>query len=130
MTVIADTAIWVDYLRRGRSGAGAALDDLLARGELMVCGPVVAEILAGAADRHRVELWTLLAGLPWADLGRGQWRRVGEVAAALRKRGAEVPLTDIEIAVAAVEADAALWTRDRDFERIAAVLSELRRHEP
>jgi predicted nucleic acid-binding protein len=125
-----DTAIWVDYLRRGRAGPAAALDGLLERGEAMVTGPIVAEILAGTAERHRVELWSLFAGLPWAEIGRAQWRRVGDVAGALRKRGAEVALTDIEIAVAAVDAGAALWTRDRDFDRVGAVLKDLRRFEP
>ena len=130
MSVIADTTIWVDYLRRGRSGRAAGLDDLLARGEAVVCGPIVAEILAGASDRHRLELWSLFAGLPWVDLGRAQWRRVGEVAAALRDRGAAVPLTDIEIAVAAVDGGAEVWTLDSDFDRIASVLAELRRYAP
>jgi predicted nucleic acid-binding protein len=39
-----------------------------------------------------------------------------------------VPLTDIEIAVAAIESGAALWTRDGDFERIAQVVPELKRY--
>lgn len=92
-----------------------------------MCGPVAAELVAGTAQRQRAALWELLAGLSWSDIGRAQWRRVGEAAAALRDRGASVPLTDVEIAVAAVEAGASLWTRDRDFDRIAAALPELRR---
>lgn len=73
------------------------------------------------------ELWTLLSGLAWADLGPDGWRRVGEVAAALRARGASVPLTDSEIAVAAAASGARLWSRDSDFARIGAVLPELER---
>ena len=36
-----------------------------------------------------------------------------------------VPLTDVEIDVAAVAAGAQVWTRDADFHRIASVLEEL-----
>jgi len=92
-----------------------------------VCGPVVAELLAGVVATRRDELWQLLAGLPWADLGRPEWRRVGDVAGAMRRSGTTVALTDVEIAVAAVTAGAELWSRDSDFDRIAGVLPELRR---
>lgn len=127
MSVLADTSVWVEYLLTARSGKAARLDELLANGEVVMCGPVAAELLAGTTERQRAALWQLLAGLSWSDIGRRAWRRVGEVAAALRDRGGSVPLTDLEIAVAAVEAGASLWTRDRDFDRIAAALPELRR---
>lgn len=128
MSVLPDTSVWIDYLRRGQRGRSAALDSILQRGEAVVCGPVVAELLAGAAASDRDELWSLLASLPWAEIGRAQWRRAGEVAAALRERGTTAPLTDIEIAVAAADADAELWTRDSDFDRIVGVLPGLRRY--
>ena len=37
-----------------------------------------------------------------------------------------MPLIDLLIAVAAVRADASLWTRDTDFERVAGVLPDLK----
>ena len=120
MTVLADTSIWVDYLRGGRHSKAARLDDLLLAGEIVVCGPVVAEILAGAKAPDRSKLWLLMAGLPWADLGRVQWQTVGETAAHLREKGVSVALTDIEIAVAAVDSSSRVWTRDADFPRIKA----------
>jgi predicted nucleic acid-binding protein len=130
VTVLADTSVWVQYLRRGRAGPAALLDDLLAKGEVVVCGPVVAELVAGAPADRRAELVGLLNALPWADLGRLQWAMVGEVAARLREQGFSTALTDIEIAVAAVHARAELWTRDSDFARIAKVLDSLSLFEP
>ena len=91
----------------------------------MVCGPVVAELLAGARPADRGRLSDLLASLPWADLGHPQWRQVGDVAARLREHGWQVPLTDIAIAVAAADARAEVWTHDSDFRRIAGVLPDL-----
>jgi predicted nucleic acid-binding protein len=96
----------------------------------VVCGPVVAEILAGAKASDRNTLWLLFTGLPWANLAPLQWQRVGDVAALLRERGEVTALTDIEIAVAAVDSSSQLWTRDDDFQRIRGVLPALRFFEP
>lgn len=126
MIVLPDTSIWVDYLRHGQTGTAWELDELLEGGEVVVCGPVVAELLAGAGAPQRAQLWHLLSALRWAEIARGQWRRVGEVAAALRAQGASVALTDVEIAVAAADVQAALWTTDSDFDRITGVVEELR----
>ncbi len=130
MTVIADTSIWVEYLRRGKESEAARLDDLLVAGDVVACGPVVAELLAGAKPLDRARLWLLMTGLPWADLGPVQWQSVGETAARLRERGEAVALSDIEIAVAAVDSSSRLWTRDSDFKRVRDVLPALQFFEP
>lgn len=130
MIVLPDTSIWVDYLRKGQAGGAWALDDLLRTRAVVVCGPVMAELLAGARPSDRADLWVLFQGLPWTPLEVKEWLRVGEVAAALRERGLTVALTDVEIAVSAASAGAGLWTRDSDFERISRVLPELQRYQP
>lgn len=130
MTVLADTSIWVDYLRRGRRSEARRLDELLVAGEVVVCGPVVAEILAGAKTPDRSTLWVLFAGLPWANLGPVQWQSVGDAAGRLRERGETTALTDIEIAVAAIDSSSQLWTGDADFLRIRGVLPALRLFQP
>lgn len=130
MTVLADTSIWVEYLRRGEESPAARLDNLLVAGEIVVCGPVVAELLAGAKSADRGRLWLLLTGLPWADLGPVQWQSVGEAAARLRDRGETVALTDIEIAVAAVDSSSRLWTQDSDFQRVRGVMPGLQFFDP
>ncbi len=129
MTVLADTSIWVDFLRGGDLDVGSVLDGLLAAEEVVMCGPVAAELFAGTAVRAP-ELWSLLAGLRWVELGRAEWRQVGEASSALRRRGATVPLTDLVIAVAALAADASLWSRDSDFDRVGEVLPTLARFTP
>jgi predicted nucleic acid-binding protein len=130
LSVVADTSVWVSYLRKGRASEAARLDDLLVAGEIVVCGPVVAEILAGAKAEDRNKLWLLFTGLPWANLGPVQWQSVGDVAGRLRERGEMTALTDIEIAVAAVESSSRIWTHDSDFQRVAGVLPALRFFEP
>lgn len=129
MTVLPDTSIWVDYFR-GAEPAATSLDRLLAEEEPVMCGPILAELVAGVTATRRDELWLALAGLPFVELGREAWARAGEVAHELRARGARVPLLDVLIAVAAIRSGASLWTRDGDFERIAQVVPDLQLHRP
>lgn len=125
MRLLPDTSVWVDYLRGGASGPAGELDGLLERGTVLVCGPVVAELLAGAAPAQRDELWMALGSLSWAEIDRAAWRQAGEVANDLRRSGTSVPLTDVVIAVACARSEATLWTNDRDFQRIREALPQL-----
>jgi predicted nucleic acid-binding protein len=101
------------------------LEEHLEQESVVVCGPVLAELLAGTPPERRDDLWLALGSLPWAELDHAGWRRAGEVANDLRRTGRSVPLTDVVIAVACMRAGASLWTLDRDFEAIGAVLPEL-----
>ena len=125
MTVLVDTSVWIDYFR-GTEPVAAELSRMLADEPPVICGPILAELVAGTPSAHREDVWLALAGLPFVELGRDDWTRAGEVAHALRTGGSGVPLLDILIAVAAVSAGAVLWTRDTDFERIREVLDGLR----
>ena len=121
MKVLPDTSIWVEFLRHGTAGPAAALDGLLAKGSVVVCGPVISELLVGAAPEDHDELWGTVGSLPWADIDREGWKTIGQVGGRLRKRGLSLPLTDVVIAVASVTSGAALWSDDQDFGRIADV---------
>ncbi len=120
--LLPDTSIWVAYLRGGAEGLTQELNLALDRREVLACGPVVAELVAGARPPDRAALIASLTGLAWADLNHNAWQSVGLLAAELRDRGQTLPLTDLEIAVAAHTAGATLWTADRHFERVAALL--------
>lgn len=55
---------------------------------------------------------------------------LGETAARLRERGETIALSNIEIAVAAVDSSSRLWTRDSDFKRARGALPALRFFDP
>lgn len=132
--ILADTSIWVEYLRTGppppnESGSASpaeALDAAIQREQVLTCGPVAAELLAGARGRQRDELAEQLGAQPWIDIKRSDWLTIGHTAAKLQERGQTTPLIDVQIAICAVTAEAELWTLDHDFERIAGVLDGLR----
>jgi predicted nucleic acid-binding protein len=125
MSVLPDTSAWIRYLRFGANGEAADLGSLLQEREVVTCGPIVAELLVGTKPERQVELAIMLDAVPWIELSRREWRRVGEVGALLRARGATVALTDIKIAVAAEVGEAAVWTFDSDFERLITVMPKL-----
>lgn len=127
--VLPDTSVWVDFSRRGTRGRGAGLAELLDAGEVATCGPVAAELLAGAEGEVAERMWETLDSLPWAQLHPQGWHQVGMLAGALRREGEALPLTDLEIAVAAASAGYVLWTLDDDFERLRSALPELTLHE-
>ncbi len=128
--VLPDTSVWVDFSRRGKRGDAAALAELLDSGEVATCGPVAAELLAGAEGEVAERIWETLSSLPWAQLDQAAWREVGATARRLRRDGQTLPLTDIAIAVAAARAGHALWGLDSHFERIPAALDSLELYEP
>lgn len=123
--VLPDTSVWIQYFR-SRSGAeGDRLEALIAAGEVAICGPVLAELLAGAGDSQREAIVGTVGGLPFAGLDRASWEEVGAVGSRLRLSGQTLPLTDLAIAVAAARAGHVLWSLDSDFERIAPALEGL-----
>jgi predicted nucleic acid-binding protein len=135
--ILADTSVWVEYLRTAPSSASSregrpssspaeALDARIEQEQVLTCGPVVAELLAGARGPQRDELAEQLGAQPWIDLKRADWLMVGQTASKLRERGQTTPLIDVQIAVCATVAEAELWTLDGDYERIAQSLDGLR----
>ena len=128
--VLVDTSVWVDFARRGERGRAVAMRDLLDAGEVATCGPVAAELLAGAEGEVAERIWGTLSSLPWAELGAAGWREVGIAAGRLRRGGETLPLTDLAIAVAANRADHAVWSFDADFGRIRDALEDFELYEP
>jgi predicted nucleic acid-binding protein len=123
--VLPDTSIWIAYLRPGGEDITRELSATLERREVLACGPVVAELVAGARPRDRATLLASLAGLPWAELDHQAWQSVALLAGELRDRGQVIALTDLEIAVAAHSSGAALWSSDHHFKRLVPILTGL-----
>lgn len=128
--VLPDTSVWIPYFRSGGGAEGDRLEALIEDEEVAICGPVLAELLAGAGDAQHGSIVETVGDLPLAGLDRGSWQDVGAVARRLRQVGQTLPLTDLAIAVAAARAGHALWSLDSDFERIAPVLDGLELYQP
>jgi predicted nucleic acid-binding protein len=122
--ILADTSVWIDYLRGPSSAAGDEFDERLAAHDVLMCGPVAIELLTGVEASERLRLWEIFTAMQWADVDRADWFVAGDVRAELRSQGIQVSLPDVLIAAAAL-GRATLWTRDRHFQQIADVLEAL-----
>ena len=122
--VLADTSVWVSFLRRGPALA-PAFSKALEERRVVTVGPVVAELLQGVAAEARTEVEQRLGAMPFVPLGRREWIIAGHVSGALRGRGTPVNLVDVAIATAARSAEIPVLTADRDFLKIAEVIGDL-----
>lgn len=122
--ILADTSVWIDYLRGAPTATADELDQRLVGHDVLMCGPVAAELLTGLEAAERMRLWETLSAMEWAEVARADWFVAGDLRAELRARGIQVSLADVLIAGAA-SGRATLWTRDKAFGEIAGVLEGL-----
>ncbi len=128
--VIADSSVWIDYLRRGDGPAADALDHALRRREVRLLPTVVQEVLQGADSPARFAAWRqAFEALPaartddphfTATLAAGLYARCRWAGFTVRSAN------DCLIAASCIELDEPLLHLDRDFERIAGVEPRLR----
>lgn len=124
--MIADSSVWIHYLRTPDTEVGRELARLLDEDQVATTGVVLAEVLQGTrTERDFARLQSVFELLPYVELSKATWTRAAEIAVELRKEGRLIPMTDLSIAAAALAADDEVFTLDEHFGRI----SGLRLHE-
>ncbi|MBI2935391.1 MAG: PIN domain-containing protein [Chloroflexi bacterium] len=117
--VIIDTLVWVQTLRAGASAEQREVDKLLAQGEVVMVGAILAEVLQGARSQREFEdLRGRLTALPYVAETKETWTMVGAFSYQLRQQGATLVLVDLLIAALALEGDHRLYTLDDHFQRV------------
>ena len=120
--VLADTSIWIHFLRGSGEHYHKRLVPLLMADRLAITPVIVMEILAGAkSPKEYDKLNADLAALHCFEFTPRLWQRAHKLAYTLRHKGINVPLTDTLIASVALENDLLLLHDDRHYELIAAV---------
>jgi hypothetical protein len=115
MSVLVDTSVWVDHLRRG----DAELARRLQEGEVMTHRLVIEELACGTMAR-REEILSLLETLP-----RAPEAEHAEFLHFVERRGLAgtgLGAVDAHLLASAKLAHARLWTRDAALARAAARL--------
>ena len=118
--ILVDTSVWVDFLNSARGPAGDELERLISHNApLVLPGLVVTEVLQGL--KREVALVTkLLAQWPLVEPGGfAGYETAAAVFRRARERGVALSTVDALLAAVALEYDAALFTLDRDFDRLA-----------
>lgn len=125
--IVVDTSVLSQVFRRASSPAPSTLAHAFRRlveedAPLAIPGVVLQELLSGVKTaRAFAALEGALAGFPLLRADRAAHRLAAEVRNSCRRAGVAAASFDCLIAAQAINADADLWTLDRDFERIAGV---------
>jgi predicted nucleic acid-binding protein len=109
---IADTSVWVEFLRN-REPVHSRLKTLLEKGEVLGAECVFGELLAGArTGRETSILEAYWASLPKVDQ-TGIWIEAGKLGAFRRLHTRGVGLVDAVILTHALRTGAEIWTLDQ-----------------
>ena len=125
--VIADSNIWIEYLRNPNTDVGLAFQSLLESNQILLTGVVFAEVLQGARNRPNYNsIFSRLNELPFQEMTKVTWSLAGRIGFRLRREGRLIPMTDLAIAASALEGDHEVYSLDEHFDRI----QELKRYFP
>lgn len=118
--ILADTSIWVDYLRSRNPERNAEMEKRLRRGQIVMHPFIVAEIALGSLRNRRPRLEEMEALLEVKVAQLNEVRHMIE-AHALYSKG--IGLTDAHlIASCLLTPGTQLWTRDGALENVAKAL--------
>lgn len=121
--ILADSSVWIEYLRGTGSESHLRLRDALGRRERVATTDIVLlEILGGARDkRHHQELQRMLYAREYLrTYGPSDYEAGARVYRICRKGGETIRrLTDCVIAAVAMRCGATVLARDGDFAAIA-----------
>ena len=120
--ILIDTSVWIEVFRKQRP---LDLEALVAFDEVVVCPPIIQEILQGIRDEasYRVAHDALLS-MPILEspMGDELFVEAAQLFRAARRAGLTIRSgTDCLIAACAIRHDIAVLHRDRDFTALAKV---------
>jgi len=119
--ILVDTTIWIEFFR-SNSETGRFLEKLLIKNAIWICGVVMFEVLKGIkSENEKSKILSLLAGLPYVEMTKALWQSAAVLSASLKKRGLNLPLSDIFIATIAIENDLSVFTLDNHFKQIPSL---------
>lgn len=119
--VIADTSVLIDFFK-GKGEFVEEITRLLQENRLVITGIIIAELLQGMKGlREEDRIADLLTAISPVELTTDLWVKAGKMALSLRRKGVTLPLTDVAIAILAIEHDLSVFSLDKHFEKIPGV---------
>jgi predicted nucleic acid-binding protein len=120
--IIADTSVWIPFLRGSGVQFQERLVPLIMADRLATTPVIIMEILIGAKSENEFsKLSKDLAALRCFDVSAKLWQSASKLGHTLRQKAISVPLTDTLIAAVAIENNALLLHNDRHYEMIASM---------
>ncbi|ACI21120.1 PIN domain-containing protein [Thermodesulfovibrio yellowstonii] len=115
--VIIDTSVFISFLR----GAEAApfVIKLLKENKAYINGIIIAELIQGLKNfKEESNLIELLKAVNTLEITVDIWIKAGKLSLDLKRKGINIPLTDVATAALAFEHDMELYTFDKHFDLI------------
>jgi len=117
--ILPDTCAWIDFFNARTTPLSAALEAALLSGAICTCGIVKYELVQGVKSKKEEQvLFAALQAVEHLEMTEPLWIKAGQQAGRLRKQGITVPLSDILIAMLALENKTSVLTIDRHFSLI------------
>jgi predicted nucleic acid-binding protein len=117
--IVVDTSVWISALRSRESKESRHLSELLEADQVAMAIPVRVEILSGAARAQQARLSRTLSALPLLYPSESTWHRIEEWLDTIKLAGDCFGVGELLVAGIAAEHDAAVWSLDSDFTRMA-----------
>lgn len=117
--IVVDTSVWISALRDQRSTEARHLSELLDSDEVAIAIPIRIEILSGAPRSEQQRLSRILSALPTLYPTDPTWRRIEGWLGRIMNSGDRFGVGDLLIAGIGSENNAAIWSLDSDFTRMA-----------
>ncbi len=119
--ILADTSIWIEFFKP-ESPAGKKLESLIVKNSVWVCGIVLFELLQGIrSEEEKALIPNALSELKYVEMTKNLWQKSGELSASLKRKGLNLPLSDIFMASIAIEHNLQIFTLDKHFDQIPGV---------
>ncbi|MEK6581985.1 MAG: PIN domain-containing protein [Nitrospirota bacterium] len=126
--VLIDTSVLIEFFK-GQKSIGDDVLNLLQANRGAVTGIVIAELLQGMKNlKEEFSITDLMEGMQIFEVTTSTWIMAGRIALGLRRKGLNLPLTDIAIASLAIEHSLQIFTLDKHFGQIPGV--NIYRHLP
>ena len=117
--VIADTSAWIAFQTKPDSEFGRQLDALLAGDEIVMVGPVLAELLQGARSESDFSFFAeRLGALAFLEADQATWIKAGELNYQLRARGRIIPMADLIVTALAIQHGIPVYTSAKDYQEV------------
>jgi tRNA(fMet)-specific endonuclease VapC len=119
--VIVDTNIWIEFFKQ-KSLFGDRLETLILENSAWVCGIIIFELMQGIkSDTEKFKILGTLSDMHYIEMSKSLWLKSAELSMSLKKKGVNLPLSDIFIAAIALEYDLSIFTLDKHFNQIPGV---------
>jgi len=119
--VIVDTSVFICFLK-GSDRIAEEVTSLIESKRIVSTGIIIAELMQGIKKPNEEErIADLLTGVSILEISTSLWIKTGRLSSSLRRKGINLPLTDIAIAILALEYDLTLFTIDNHFEKIPSL---------